>query len=147
MVRGIDNGRGRKRKCDGGGERKPGDGSDSQDLEPYHRLIELQKQMVELAEAKIETERDCVVLRERLSREAEALYRSRRGIRFRLRKAGSKVLKRLRNLARLTAARRKTLPRKVRSAKRLTRSLPPTAERRPAVWLDNLNHLERPAGG
>jgi hypothetical protein len=50
-------------------------------LEPYRRLIELQKQMIELVQRHERTKRECTVLRERL---LEETTRSRRRWNLRL---------------------------------------------------------------
>jgi hypothetical protein len=65
------------------------------DLEPYYRLIEMQKQMIELIQRNAHAERACAALREQLAREAEALARSRRSLPDRLRNSASGLLKRL----------------------------------------------------
>lgn len=52
--------------------------NDSERLEPYYRLVELQKEIIEVVRQKAETERQCALLRERLAREAEQLRQSRR---------------------------------------------------------------------
>ena len=65
------------------------------DLEPYYRLIEMQKQMIDLIQQNAHTERECAALREQLTREVEALARSRRGLPDRLRDSVSGLLKRL----------------------------------------------------
>jgi len=64
-------------------------------LEPYRRLIELQKQIIELVEQNAETKRQCIMLREQLAREADALLWSRRAACFRLRAVAVSVLQRL----------------------------------------------------
>ena len=65
------------------------------DLEPYYRLIEMQKQMIDLIQRNAHTERECAALRGQLSREVEALARSRRSLPGRLRDSASGLLKRL----------------------------------------------------
>ena len=55
------------------------------DLEPYHRLIELQKQMMDLIQQNARAERECAALRKQLLRDVEALARSRRSLPERLR--------------------------------------------------------------
>ena len=67
----------------------------SADLEPYYRLIEMQKQMIDLIQRNAHTERECAALREQLAREVEALARSRRSLPGRLRDSASGLLKRL----------------------------------------------------
>ena len=65
------------------------------DLEPYYRLVELQKQMIDLIQKNAHAKRECAALREQLAREVEALARSRRGLPERLRHFASAVLGRL----------------------------------------------------
>jgi hypothetical protein len=64
------------------------------DLEPYYRLVEMQKQMIDLIQRNAHTERECAALREQLAREVEALARSRRSLPDRLRHSASGLLKR-----------------------------------------------------
>ena len=78
-----------------GVKREQTDGSESNDLQPYHQLIELQKQMMELVEQNAEAERKCMALRQMLAREAEAMFLSRLGFRHRLQKSASKIFSRL----------------------------------------------------
>ena len=46
------------------------------ELEPYRRLIELQRQMIELVRQHEKTKRECSALREQLSREMAVLLRA-----------------------------------------------------------------------
>jgi hypothetical protein len=71
------------------------DKSEGKDLEPYYRLIEMQKQMIDLIQKNAHAERECAALREQLAREAEALARSRRSLLDRLCKSPSDLLQRL----------------------------------------------------
>jgi hypothetical protein len=71
------------------------DKSGNGDLEPYYRLVELQKQMIDLIQKNAHAKRECAALREQLAREVEALARSRRGLSERLRHFASAVLERL----------------------------------------------------
>jgi len=71
------------------------DKSEGKDLEPYYRLIEMQKQMIDLIQLNSHMERECATLREQLTREVEALARSRRSLPDRLRVAASGLLKRM----------------------------------------------------
>jgi len=66
-----------------------------EDLEPYYRLVEMQKQMIDLIQQNAHTERECAVLREQLARELELVARSRRRLPERLRESASGLLKRL----------------------------------------------------
>jgi hypothetical protein len=63
-------------------------------LELYGQLVELQKQMIDLVQQNAEAERECAQLRDQLDREAEALFRSTRTLRSRLRLAAAQLLKR-----------------------------------------------------
>ena len=69
-------------------------------LEPYYRLVELQKQMIDLIQKNAHAKRECSVLREQLAREVEALARSRRGLPERLRHFASGLFERLRDFDR-----------------------------------------------
>jgi hypothetical protein len=68
--------------------------SEDDRLELYGRLVELQKQMIDLVQQNAEVERECAQLRAHLDREAEALFRSTRTLRSRLRRAAGQLLKR-----------------------------------------------------
>jgi len=70
-------------------------GSNGEDLEPYYRLIEMQKQMIDLIQQNAHTERTCAVLRERLVQEFEAGARPRRALPHRLRESAVVLFKRL----------------------------------------------------
>ena len=65
------------------------------DLEPYYRLIELQKQMMDLIQQNARAERECAALRKQLLREVEALVRSRRSLLGRVRGTGFSLLQRV----------------------------------------------------
>jgi hypothetical protein len=71
------------------------DKSEGKDLEPYYRLIEMQKQMIDLIQQNAHAERECAALRVQLAREAEALARSRRSLPDRLRNSAAVLLRRL----------------------------------------------------
>jgi hypothetical protein len=64
------------------------------DLEPYRRLIQIQKQLAEMAKQNEQTKRECDALREQVAREIE-LLRSGAGLRHRLRRSAVKLLPRL----------------------------------------------------
>jgi hypothetical protein len=70
------------------------DKSEEKDLEPYYRLIEMQKQMIDLIQQNAHAERECAALRERLAREVEALARSRRTLPERLRESATGLMRR-----------------------------------------------------
>jgi hypothetical protein len=65
------------------------------DLEPYRRLVELQKQMIELAEQHEQSKRRCDALREQMVREVTDRRPVRRGLRHRLQQSAAKLLKRV----------------------------------------------------
>jgi regulator of replication initiation timing len=69
------------------------------DLEPYRRLVELQKQMIKLAEQNERAKRECAALRERVGAEMIARFKERASLRQRLRHKANKILKRLPVLA------------------------------------------------
>ena len=66
-----------------------------EDLEPYYRLVEMQKQMIVLIQQNAHTERKCMALREQLAQEFEAFTRSRHALPFRLRESAGLFFKRL----------------------------------------------------
>jgi hypothetical protein len=71
------------------------DKSEDEDLEPYYRLIEMQKQMIDLIQQNAHTERECATLRAQLAQELAAVTRSRRRLPERLRDSASELFKRL----------------------------------------------------
>jgi hypothetical protein len=70
------------------------------DLEPYRRLIEVQKQLAEMARKHEQARRECEALRERMAREVFESIRWQDKLRYRLRLRAHKILRRL---PRLTA--------------------------------------------
>jgi len=74
------------------------------DLEPYRRLIEIQKQLVRMAEQHEQSRRECDVLRQQVAREMEALRHVKSGMRHRLRQSASRVFKRFSSLSRIEAS-------------------------------------------
>jgi hypothetical protein len=67
-----------------------------EDLEPYFRLVEMQKQMIDLIQQNAHTRRECAALHEQLVRELAAVARpQRRGLSERLRQSASGVIQRL----------------------------------------------------
>lgn len=68
---------------------------EAEDLGQYQQLIELQKQIVEVAERNAETQRRCARLREQLEREVNALIGPRRPAHERLREVAAGVFGRL----------------------------------------------------
>ena len=69
------------------GMKKVGD-----DLEPYRRLVKLQKQMIELAQQHEQSKRRRDALREQMVREITDRRPVRRGLRHRLQKSAVKLL-------------------------------------------------------
>lgn len=65
-------------------------------LESYRRLIELQKQMIELSQQHEQAKRDRDALREKVAREVAEHLIARRSLRYRWRGKLEKILKRLR---------------------------------------------------
>ena len=65
------------------------------DLEPYRRLVELQKQMIELAQQHEQTKRRRDALREQMVREAFDRQPVSRSLRHRLQQSAAKLLKRV----------------------------------------------------
>ena len=65
------------------------------DLEPYRRLIHIQKQLAEMAKQNEQTKRECDALREQMAREVVESLRSRSGLRHRLRTSAFRLLERL----------------------------------------------------
>jgi hypothetical protein len=78
-----------------GRNENPGMKKVADDLEPYRRLVELQKQMIELAQQHEQSKRQCDALREQMVREVTNRRPVRRGLRHRLRQSGAKLLKRV----------------------------------------------------
>ena len=64
-------------------------------MEPYCRLIELQKQMIDLVQQNEQAQRECAALRAKLASEADELYRAHSSVGYRLRKSASGLLRRL----------------------------------------------------
>ena len=67
----------------------------AKDIEPYRRLVNLQKQMIELAQQHELTKRRRDSLREQITREAVDRRRDRRGLRYRFQQAGARFLKQM----------------------------------------------------
>jgi hypothetical protein len=78
-----------------GRNENPGMKKVADDLAPYRRLVELQKQMIELAQQHEQTKRRRDVLREQMVREVTDRRPVRRGLRHRLQQSGAKLLKRV----------------------------------------------------
>lgn len=68
--------------------------SEVTDLEAYRRLIELQKQMIELSQHHERCRRECEVLRETVTREVMEQARARQSPSARIRASALKLLKR-----------------------------------------------------
>ncbi len=82
-----------------GGNHNSGEKTGADDLEPYRRLVELQKQMIELARQRERTRRQRDALHELMAREVAERRRHRHGWRHRLRQSAAKLLKRVPGLA------------------------------------------------
>ena len=67
----------------------------ARDLEPYRRLVELQKQMIELAQHHDQTKRRRDALHEAMAREAVDRQPVRRGLRHRWQWSAARLLKRV----------------------------------------------------
>jgi hypothetical protein len=73
----------------------PGMKKVADDLAPYRRLVELQKQMIELAEQHEQSKRRRDALRDQMVREVTDRRSVRRGLRHRLQQSAAKLLKRV----------------------------------------------------
>jgi hypothetical protein len=71
----------------------------AKDLEPYRRLVELQKQMIELAQKHEQTKRRRDALSALMAREAVAGRPGRRGLRHRFQRSAARLLKRVSEFA------------------------------------------------
>ncbi len=67
----------------------------TEDLEPYRRLVELQKQMIELAQQHEHSKRKRDALREQMTHEAMSQGAGHRGLRHRLQRSAARFLKRV----------------------------------------------------
>jgi hypothetical protein len=67
----------------------------AEDLEPYRRLVELQKQMIELAQQHEQSKLRRDALREQMTRAATNRISGHRGLRHRLQRSAAKLLKRV----------------------------------------------------
>jgi hypothetical protein len=70
----------------------PGEKTVADDLEPYRRLVELQKQMIELAQQHEQSKRRRDALHEQMVREVVNRRRHRRGWRHRLHQSAANLL-------------------------------------------------------
>ena len=78
-----------------GGNDKPGEKKVADDLEPYRRLVELQKQMIELAQQHERTKRRRDALHELMAREVANRQLHHQGWRHRLQQSAVNLLKRV----------------------------------------------------
>jgi hypothetical protein len=78
-----------------GRNKNPGMKKVADDLAPYRRLVELQKQMIELAQQHEQSKRRRDSLREQMVREVTDRRPVRRGLRHRLQQSAVKLLKRV----------------------------------------------------
>ena len=75
-------------------------GKVADDLEPYRRLVELQKQVIALAEQNEKARQECASLRDRMAAEVIGPLPTRRSLSRRLREQAAKVWRRLPRFAR-----------------------------------------------
>jgi len=68
------------------------------DLEPYRRLVDLQKQMIELAQQHEQSKRKRDALHEQMVRDEANRRHNRRGLRHRLQRSAARFLKRFSGL-------------------------------------------------
>ena len=80
------------------------------DLEPYRRLIELQKEMIKLSQKHAHTKREHDRLRAQVAREVSRLIRRRASFSTRLRQSTTRVITRLPGFAWLPLALKPTNP-------------------------------------
>jgi hypothetical protein len=78
-----------------GRNENPGMKKVADDLAPYRRLVELQKQMIELAEQHEQSKRRRDALRDQMVREVTNRRPVRSGLRHRLQQSAAKLLKRV----------------------------------------------------
>ena len=78
-----------------GRNEKPGVKTAAKDLDPYRRLVELQKQMIELAQQYEQAKRQRDTLHELMVREVADRRHNRRGLRHRLQRSAAKLFKRM----------------------------------------------------
>ncbi len=78
-----------------GRNENPGVKTVARDLEPYRRLVDLQKQMIELAQQHEHAKRKRDDLHEQMVREVADRRHDRRGLRHRLQRSAAKLLKRV----------------------------------------------------
>jgi hypothetical protein len=83
------------RRMSRGRNENPGMKKVGDDLAPYRRLVELQKQMIELAQQHEQSKRRRDALRDQMVREVIGQQPVRRGLRHRLQRSGVKLLKRV----------------------------------------------------
>jgi hypothetical protein len=78
-----------------GEEIAAGDQPKSDGLEAYRRLIELQKQMIELGQQHEQSKRECHALRELVALEVEGSKLTRQSVRQRLRESAARLWRRM----------------------------------------------------
>jgi len=78
-----------------GRNENPGMKKVADDLAPYRRLVELQKQMIELAQQHEQSKRRRDAVHEQMVREITGRRTVRRGLRHRLQQSAAKLLKRV----------------------------------------------------
>ena len=75
------------------GNEKTGVKTAARNLEPYRRLVELQKQMIAMAQRQEQTRRRRDALHEQMVREAAERRHNRRGLKLRLQQSAARLLK------------------------------------------------------
>ncbi len=78
-----------------GRNENPGMKTAVKELDPYRRLVELQKQMIELAQQYEQAKRQRDALHEQMVHEAAGRRHDRRGLRHRLQRSAARLLKRV----------------------------------------------------
>ena len=82
-----------------GEEQLTGDQPKDNGLTAYRRLIELQKQMIELGQQHEQSKRDCAELREQVAQAALARRRNGQGVSHRWRESAARLLRRVPGLS------------------------------------------------
>jgi hypothetical protein len=78
-----------------GDEPVTGDQPNGDSLAAYRRLIELQRQMIELGQQHEQSKRECATLREQVTQAASARRRNGKTMRHRLRESAARLLRRM----------------------------------------------------
>jgi len=78
-----------------GGEPVTGGQANGDSLAAYRRLIELQRQMIELGQQHEQSKRECATLREHVTRAATARRHEGKSLSHRLRESATRLLRRM----------------------------------------------------